>query len=136
MKLIQALYFLTILLLCTNIQASNGPNGAGLYSQNCMSCHGGGQTMGERIAPPIVAVKNHYIKIHTEKEDFINAIVQWVQQPSKEHTLMPGAVNKFGLMPALPISPTRVLRSLDSLLDSSSFSIWFSAVLHRLRILL
>lgn len=100
MKVI-ASYILTTLLLSSHALADEG---ADLYSQNCMSCHGGGQEMGKRIAPPIVAVKNHYLEVHAEKEAFINAIVQWVQNPSKEKSLMPGAVKKFNLMPALPYS--------------------------------
>ena len=119
MKNLSKLYILVMLALCTNVQASDVPNGASLYSQNCLSCHGGGKAMGERIAPPIVAVKNHYIKKHTEKDAFVNAIVKWVPNPSKERSLMPGAVRKFNLMPALPFSNEDLVAIAEFIFDES-----------------
>lgn len=70
--------------------------------QNCFSCHspkGGGPDA--RIAPPMAAVKQHYLDHHPDKEAFIQSMVDFLQHPSKEKSLMPGALAKFGLMPVM-----------------------------------
>lgn len=54
------------------------------------------------IAPPIFAVKNHIIAEHPERDDFVQRVISWVKSPDEEKALMPGAIRKFGLMPAMP----------------------------------
>lgn len=75
-------------------------SGKEVYQANCIACH-----VSEgmpTIAPPIFAVKNHVIANYPEREDFIKRVAEWVNAPSADDVLMPGAVRKFGLMPALP----------------------------------
>ena len=79
-------------------------DGGKLFLQHCGSCHGQSESAGNRIAPPIVAVKDHYLRQHTDKQSFVSALVNWVTHPSNDRALMPGAIRRFGLMPALPYS--------------------------------
>lgn len=51
----------------------------------------------------MVAVKFRYLKSHPEKEDFVNAVKNFVKSPSSEKALMKGPVKRFGTMPPLPI---------------------------------
>ena len=74
--------------------------GAKVYQSACMSCHvAEGQPT---VAPPIFAVRDHVIKARPEREAFVQQVVSWVKAPNAEQALMPGAVSKFGLMPAQP----------------------------------
>jgi len=81
--------------------------GKQLYEQNCAVCHGatGGMDMSKRLAPPIMGVKKHYVKKHPDKESFVAAVVTWLEKPEESKSLMKGAIHKFKLMPAIPVSP-------------------------------
>lgn len=75
-----------------------------LMTQKCFICHlpkPDPSKSAQMIAPPMVQVQEHYKPTYPEKEDFINAMVSFIQNPSREKTLMPGAVKKFNLMPKL-----------------------------------
>ncbi len=81
-----------------------GPGGKELIKQRCYICHT--QNPGEKpedqmIAPPMVGVKNHYMKAYPDKQTFIQKIKEWVKNPSEEKALMPGAVKRWGVMPPL-----------------------------------
>lgn len=79
---------------------SNSVDGKAVYEANCIACH-----VSEgmpTIAPPIFAVKNHVTAEYPEREDFVKRVAEWVKAPNADDVLMPGAVRKFGLMPALP----------------------------------
>nr|CAA6822287.1 MAG: Unknown protein [uncultured Thiotrichaceae bacterium] len=94
---------LTLSIFCsTQVSASEevmNP-GAKVYQSACMVCHvaEGRPT----IAPPIFAVKGHVIAVHPERDDFIKRVVSWVKEPNADDALMPGAVRKFKVMPAMP----------------------------------
>lgn len=84
--------------------ANDNPDGAVLFVENCRSCHGQSQSVGGREAPPMVAVKDHYLRVHADKAAFVSALSGWVLARSVEKSLMPGAISRFGLMPPLTIS--------------------------------
>ena len=68
----------------------------------CMACHKDARE-DPMLAPPVFALKRHYGWKYGEDADaFAAAIVEWVKAPSEEKSLMPGARQKWGLMPALP----------------------------------
>lgn len=73
--------------------------GATVYQSACMSCHALA-TKEEGVAPPLFGVKDHVLKAYPERAAFIQRVVAWVQAPNPQDVLMPGAVKKFGLMPA------------------------------------
>ena len=84
--------------------ANDNPDGSALFLENCGSCHGQSQSAGGRVAPPMVAVKDHYQRVHAEKAAFVSALSGWVLERSPDKSLMPGAISRFGLMPSLEIS--------------------------------
>lgn len=82
----------------TDLAKANHP-GAKVYQSACMSCHALA-AKEEGIAPPLFGVKDHVIKAYPERTAFIQRVVAWVKAPNPNDVLMPGAVKKFGLMPA------------------------------------
>lgn len=73
--------------------------GKKLMEINCYVCHNPKTAEESMIAPPMIAVKMHYISEDTSKEEFVEAMVEWSKNPSEESSKIPGAVKKFGLMP-------------------------------------
>jgi hypothetical protein len=74
--------------------------GKKLMENYCYTCHSPSAPMIEgRIGPPMAAVKAHYLLEHPQKEEFIQQMVSFVDDPSVEKSVMPGAVKRFGLMP-------------------------------------
>ncbi|TBN04311.1 hypothetical protein EYD45_06745 [Hyunsoonleella flava] len=75
-----------------------------LMVQKCYICHFEKPDPSKRnqmIAPPMLRVQEHYKLSFTNKQEFVDAVVNFVKTPSEEKTLMPGAVKKFKLMPKL-----------------------------------
>jgi len=67
-------------------------------STYCYQCHNPEVSMDNMLAPPMIAVKNHYITEETTKEEFMADLRAWMAGPSEEKSKMPGALEKFGLM--------------------------------------
>jgi cytochrome c553 len=76
-----------------------------LLELKCYSCHSiSSNSHNEIIAPPLAAVKHRYLRSYPNKEEFVNAMSQWIQEPKEENALMRGAVQKFKVMPYLLVS--------------------------------
>ncbi|EAS18734.1 hypothetical protein BBFL7_00997 [Flavobacteria bacterium BBFL7] len=78
--------------------ASNHPGKKQLENQ-CYICHNPTANIKGRIAPPMVAVKSHYLHGDISQEEFADAIWKFVEKPNPYNSKMEGAVNRFGLMP-------------------------------------
>lgn len=77
-------------------------NGYTLMKNNCYVCHSPNATSHDSIiAPLFAAVKRRYSMQYGNKEDFVNAVVDWAASPHKEKALMYGAITKFKIMPKL-----------------------------------
>ncbi len=104
-----------VLLLMPSAQASQ--EGKSLFESLCMSCHVlSGQPT---VAPPVFGMKNHVMQAYPNREDFINYIVHWVRQPDASRALMPGAVRRFGVMPALSYPDDQVRKVAEFLYDTN-----------------
>lgn len=79
-----------------NIAALDGKK---LMEQKCYLCHSPEAAFEQRIAPPMVAIKSHYLKDSMSKATFSDDIWNFVQKPTKEKSKMKGAVKRFGIMP-------------------------------------
>jgi mono/diheme cytochrome c family protein len=101
-------FYLPILLTfsCKTYQnkTKNKEDGLVLLEQNCYSCHSPKAEQSNRLAPPMMAVKKHYYDAKITESEFIAKIADFVMDPSAGNSKMPGAKNRFGLMPKLEIS--------------------------------
>lgn len=92
--------------------------GKKLMETNCYVCHSPIASQNDRLGPPMVAIKKHYINDSTTKEEFINAIQKWVKNPTEENAKMFGAVRRFGVMPKTPFPEETVKIIADYMFDN------------------
>lgn len=99
--------------------ASDAVDGAALFVNHCGACHGqsAGQSPEDRSAPPMVAVKDHYIRALADKEAFVAAVAGWIREQSEDKTLMPGAIRRFGIMPPLELSEEDAIAIAEFVFD-------------------
>jgi len=91
-----------------------------LMEQKCFICHfvkPDPSKKGSMIAPPMLRVQQHYKPTYPNKEEFINKITEWIVNPSKQRTLMPGAVRKFDIMPKLGYSKKEIQLIAETLFE-------------------
>ena len=107
MKFTKIFTALIFILTSQAVQANNDvEQGGKLYKTYCSACHGatGGMDMSKRVAPPVIAVRMHYIGRYPDKSSFIAAVTNWVEKQDASKTLMPGAIRKFKIMPPVIIA--------------------------------
>jgi Spy/CpxP family protein refolding chaperone len=108
MKIIKPLLIVTSLFLSQASFASDDKHEAGeqLFKTYCTVCHGasvGGMDMSKRVAPPIAAVRLHYIDTYPDEASFVQAVSGWVEKQDESKSLMRGAINKFKIMPPITV---------------------------------
>ena len=96
---------------------SIGNEGKKLMETNCYACHNTTTSEADRIAPPMIAIKKHYISENTTKEEFTNAMLSWVKDPSEEKSKMPGAIRRFKVMPYQFFPEETILEIADYIFD-------------------
>lgn len=72
--------------------------GENLMSTYCYQCHNPNTSQESMLAPPMIAVKNHYMAEGMSKEAFTADMLAWMKGPKEENSKMPHALEKFGLM--------------------------------------
>lgn len=74
----------------------------GLLKSNCTSCHHPNRETV--MAPSLHAIRLQYLDAYKSEGEFVNRLVGFVKNPSKDLSMMPGAIDKYGAMPrqALP----------------------------------
>ncbi|TYB80371.1 DUF3365 domain-containing protein [Bizionia gelidisalsuginis] len=80
------------------MEAENHP-GKKLMETNCYVCHSPSASQKDRVGPPMIAIKRHYLSPETTKEDFTKALQAWIKNPNEKEAKMFGAVKRFGVMP-------------------------------------
>lgn len=93
--------------------------GKKLMETFCYACHNPTTAHNERIAPPMVAIKKHYITEGTTKKQFIANIQDWIKKPSEDKSKMPGAIRNYGLMPFAPYPEDTVEQIADYLFENN-----------------
>ena len=81
-----------------------------LYTGKCMICHGVGTSEETAIAPPMASVKRRYLRDYSSKEDFVNALVDFSENPTGEKAMMYNALNKFNVMPNLAFKKEELVK--------------------------
>jgi cytochrome c553 len=92
--------------------------GKGLLEKECYTCHNPRTAQSEMIAPPMIAVKKHYLIKTTTRDQFVKDIMHWVKDPSEKNSRMPGALRKFGIMPYQSFPEETVLQIAEYLYDN------------------
>jgi hypothetical protein len=72
--------------------------GSLLFHGNCTTCHFETKAVS---APSIMQVKEKYLAAFPNKEDFVEFMSTWVNNPKEETSIMLEAVKKYKLMPLL-----------------------------------
>ncbi|MEE9444829.1 MAG: Spy/CpxP family protein refolding chaperone [Cocleimonas sp.] len=107
MNIVKPILIATSLLLSQASFASDDKHEEGekLYKTHCAACHGslGGMDMTKRIAPPIAAVKMHYIDTYADEASFVEAVSNWIEKQDESKSLMRGAIQKFKIMPPITV---------------------------------
>jgi len=106
MKITSPFLLLALFLLPQAALASDAnKDGEKLYKKLCSSCHGatGGMDMNKRLAPPVAAIRLHYMPYHPVKASFVTAVADWIEKQDADKSLMLGAIRKFKIMPPIPI---------------------------------
>lgn len=89
-----------------------------LMKSKCYACHfekPDPSKRGQMIAPPMLRVQEHYLPNYPEKEEFVQAVMSMVKNPTEEKSLMPGALRKFNLMPKLPYNDDELRLIVEAL---------------------
>ena len=125
----QLLLFLSLSIFFS-CQKSNSPSysvkkdvseihpGKKLLETQCYVCHNPVLKHDDRVAPPMIAIKKHYINDDVSKEEFINSMQNWIKNPTKENAKMFGAVRRFGLMPKQAYPEETIKQIADYLYDN------------------
>ena len=92
--------------------------GKKIMEMQCYVCHNPETEHDSRIAPPMIAIKKHYIGENTTKEAFIAAMQQWIKTPSDSIAKMPGAIRKFGIMPFASYAEADIEQIADYMYDN------------------
>jgi len=99
-----------------NMQANKHP-GKKLMENNCYVCHSPTASHDDRIAPPMVAIKKHYIDDEITKEQFIADMKAWIKNPNEADAKMRGAVRRFGVMPKQAFPEETIEKIADYMYD-------------------
>lgn len=78
---------------------NNSLEGKKLMETRCFLCHNTSTPYKERVAPPMIAIKAHYITQNTSQKVFTDNLLAFLKKPTKENAKMKGAVKKYGIMP-------------------------------------
>ena len=137
-NVIVCMVFLTLIFSCNNskkeytaleqkMEANTHP-GKKLMETNCYTCHSPTASQEDRIGPPMIAIKKHYINKGTTKQQFIADMQAWIKNPNAEDAKMFGAVKRFGVMPKQDFPEKTITQISDYIFD---FDIeqpaWFEA---------
>ena len=68
--------------------------GKKIVENECYICHNPKASEASMIAPPMVAVKRHYVGEETTLEEFTAALLNWLNDPQPEKVKMRGAFRR------------------------------------------
>lgn len=89
--------------------------GEKLMKQYCYACHSPTGSEETQAAPPMIAVKRHYMMGNPSQEDFAQSMLEFIENPTDKNAIMHGAVDRFGVMPKMVFGDEKMLKITDFL---------------------
>lgn len=87
------------------ITAQEITEGRRLLKLYCLTCHGvDGKREDQLMAPPLLGVREHYIRQHSTPEAFVSSMVDFMAHPTVEKSLMQCSLERYGLMQMMPLT--------------------------------
>ena len=86
----------------SNLSSDNGAKE--LLETKCNICHSIKSSEDAMIAPPFTNIQKKYKRVYASKQEFVDAIVDFNAEPTKDKAMMFGALKKFGVMAKMPYS--------------------------------
>lgn len=102
----------------TTIKKEEQHPGKKLLEANCYVCHSPSASEEDRIAPPMIAIKKHYLTEGVTKKEFIKSIQDFMKNPNVEDAKMYGAVKRFGVMPKANYPEATITQIADYIYDN------------------
>jgi cytochrome c553 len=100
-----------------NSSLTNNTEGLALMKTSCFTCHSPKEDFESRLAPPMIAIKRHYMTGGISKKQFVKEMTAFVQKPTAEKSKMPNAVKRFGVMPAMAFSDEQLKKIAEYIYD-------------------
>ena len=114
----------SLLVLCAALYSTNNyaltPDaiqGKALYPA-CHVCHD--QVTSLPLGPPMWGVQSRYIRNSLDKEGFVKSMTTFVKAPTLKSAIHEEAVDKLGLMPAMPL-PDNILNKIATYIFEEKF---------------
>ncbi|MBP8793211.1 MAG: DUF3365 domain-containing protein [Lutibacter sp.] len=81
-----------------------------LLESNCFACHSPKGAIDDRIAPPMVMIKEYYISENENisEEEFIKNLIAFIQNPTAKISKIPEAIERYGLMPKMNFTEEQI----------------------------
>lgn len=98
------------------MEANKHP-GKKLMEINCYTCHSPSASQSDRIGPPMIAIKKHYINENTTKAQFTTDMQSWIKNPNAQDAKMYGAVKRFGVMPKQSFPEETIAKIAEYMFD-------------------
>ncbi|MBU2945407.1 Tll0287-like domain-containing protein [Zobellia uliginosa] len=95
-----------------NTETQEPHPGKVIMERECYLCHNPKAKMADRFAPPMEAIKRHYIDSTVSQQEFTEALIKWINDPETE-TKIPAAHKEFGPMPYLPNREDALIKIAD-----------------------
>jgi cytochrome c551/c552 len=87
-----------------------------LFNGNCTTCHFVDKSVS---APAMNIVKQRYKKAFPKREDFINYMSKWVENPNSQTSLMDDMIRKYEIMPLLGFERSTLLQITSYIYDAN-----------------
>ncbi|MDQ8195900.1 hypothetical protein QEH59_15810 [Coraliomargarita sp. SDUM461004] len=97
-------------------------HGRSLHSNLCLTCHRAANTYERQqvsLGPALWEVRHNYLKRHADHESFTTAMTAYMAAPDAERSLMPEAIQRFGVMMTLNLPEHELLEVASLIYDGS-----------------
>lgn len=102
-------------------------NGFQTLETSCFSCHSPNANAEAMAAPNMAEVKQVYINKYGKEQDFVDAMVAFLTDPSEDKAIMANAVKSFGIMPNMGYGKGMIQAAAGYLYQSNiEDSSWFT----------